>query len=153
MGDLQQECHYTSLPRQLVHGDFWDNNVLYRDEEMVLIHDFDHMGERARVDDVGLTLYFMNSEAGTDIDDGRRPLLLRRLLDAYDSGLETQLTAAERAALPLALARQPLWSVGGWIASLDDERAARAHARGMNTAIEFALGIVRAMPQWQEAFA
>jgi hypothetical protein len=67
--------------------------------------------------------------------------------------LETRLTAAERAALPLALARQPLWSVGGWIASLDDQRAERAHDTGVNTAVEFALGIVRAMPQWQETFA
>ena len=29
------------------------------------------------------------------------------------------------AALPLAMARQPLWSIGGWVALLDDEEAAR----------------------------
>jgi homoserine kinase type II len=151
--ELQQQCQYRALPRQLVHGDFWDNNVLYRHEELVCIHDFDHMGERARIDDVALTLYFMNAEPGSDIDHDRRRLRLRRLLDAYDAGLQPRLTAAERAALPLAVARQPLWSVGGWIASLDDQRAARAHASGMTTAVEFALGIVRAMPQWQETFA
>jgi Phosphotransferase enzyme family len=36
------------LPRQLVHGDFWDDNVLFRHGQPVLVADFDFMGERAR---------------------------------------------------------------------------------------------------------
>jgi Ser/Thr protein kinase RdoA (MazF antagonist) len=40
------------LPRQLVHGDFWDNNVLFRHGRPVLVCDFDFMGERARIDDL-----------------------------------------------------------------------------------------------------
>ncbi len=162
VSNAQTSIGHERLPRQLVHGDFWHNNVLYRGEEIVLIHDFDHMGERARIEDLALTLYFMTSEQAAYFmtseqaahsHPAHRRLRLRRLVDAYDSGLETALTAAERAAIPVALARQPLWSVGGWIADLDDERAARRHANGMNEALEFALEIMRDLPAWQQAFA
>lgn len=50
-----------SLPRQLVHGDYWDNNVLFCKGCIVLIADLDFMGERARIDDLALTLYYTNS--------------------------------------------------------------------------------------------
>jgi hypothetical protein len=30
--------------------------------------------------------------------------------------------------LPWAIARQPLWGIGGWVAMLDDQDTARAHA-------------------------
>ena len=43
------------LPRQLVHGDFWDNNVFFRNGSVVLVTDFDFMGERARIDDLLIT--------------------------------------------------------------------------------------------------
>src|SRR5207248_149039 len=108
------------VPRQLVHGDFWDNNVLFRAERVVLVTDFDFMGERARIDDLALTLYYTNSTFGEDPVSDERIGRLRRLVDAYDGGLEVPLTAVERAALPWALARQPLWGVGGWVARLDD---------------------------------
>ena len=152
VGEIQRAIGYAALPRQLVHGDFWENNVMYRGDDVVLIHDFDHMGERPRIDDVALTLYYMNSESAADLGVDRRVQLLRRLVDAYDSGLENRLTSAERAALPVVLARQPLWSVGGWIAELDDDGAARAHAAGMSPAVEFALEITRDLPRWQESF-
>ena len=50
------------LPRQLVHGDFWDNNVLFRHGRPVLVADFDFMGERARIDDLALTLHCARSD-------------------------------------------------------------------------------------------
>jgi Ser/Thr protein kinase RdoA (MazF antagonist) len=146
VGEAQRAVGYEPLPRQLVHGDFWDNNVLYRGDELVLIHDFDHMGERARIEDLALTLYYLSSE--TD----RRLKGFRRLVDSYDSGVAAPLTPAERAAVPVAVARQPLWSVGGWIAELDDERAARSHAAGMNAPVAAALELMRDLPRWQEAF-
>jgi Ser/Thr protein kinase RdoA (MazF antagonist) len=43
--------------RQLVHGDFWDNNVRFRDRQVALVTDFDFLGERPRTDDLALTLY------------------------------------------------------------------------------------------------
>ena len=153
VSDAQSASNYAALPRQLVHGDFWDNNVLYREDRMVLIHDFDHMGERARIDDLALTLYYMNLEPAADLGMDRRRSLVRHAVDSYDSGVEVKLSSVERAALPLALSRQPLWSIGGWIVELDDENAARAHAAGMTTAVEFAVGIMLSLLEWQDALA
>ncbi len=143
------------LPRQLVHGDFWDNNVFFQDGRIVMVADFDFMGERARIDDLALTLYFTlmslmpAKDEGTDDQMGK----LRELVDAYDSGLDDPLTPVERAALPLAIARQPLWSVGGWIALLDDEESARQHTAGIGWNVEFALCIVHQVDRWRRAFA
>ena len=55
-----------SFPRQLVHGDYWDNNVLFRAGRIVLVADLDFMGERARIDDLALTLYYTNSTFADD---------------------------------------------------------------------------------------
>lgn len=144
----------SGLPQQLVQGDYWDNNVFFREGRVVLVTDFDFMGERARIDDLALTLYFTNAafsseEPSPDARLGR----LGRLVNAYDSGLDSPLSRRERAALPLAIARQPLWSVGGWIALLDDEARARRHANGMGTEVEWALNVVRDLDRWQAAFA
>jgi homoserine kinase type II len=142
-----------SLPRQLVHGDFWDNNVFFREGRVVLVTDFDFMGERARIDDLALTLYFTNSTFSEDPVSDDRIRRLRRLVDAYDRGLDEPLTRVERAALPLALARQPLWWVGRWLALLDDEERARRGLPGMAGDVEWALQIMREAGRWQAAFA
>ena len=139
------------LPRQLVHGDFWDDNVLFRHGRPVLLADFDFMGERARVDDLALTLH----HAGSDLEAGPRELpdRLARLVGAYDRGLEVPLSGAERAALPLAMARQSLSSIGGWVARLDDEAAARRHAAGARPEVAAALRMLDDLGRWQDAFA
>ena len=142
-----------ALPRQVVHGDFWDNNVLFRGDRVALVADFDFIGERARIDDLALTLYFADAGFGHDEADGSRLVRLRRLVDAYASGLDQPLTPSERAALPWAMARQPLWGIGGWVASLDDVQAARNHAAGMVADVERALQIIRMLDRWQQAFA
>ena len=151
--DAERDDARALLPRQLVHGDFWDDNVLYRRNKIVLVHDFDHMGERARVDDLALTLYYMSSEPAPPLTLAQRQSFIGRSVDANDSVTESPLSPGERAALPVALARQPLWSIGGWVADLDDDGAARAHAAGMGPAVEAALQIMRTLPQWQEALA
>ncbi len=142
-----------ALPRQLVHGDFWHNNVLFRHGRVVLVADLDFMGERARIDDLALVLYFADSGWVHDAADESRRARLRRLVDAYDSGLDQPLTAPERAALPWAMARQPLWGIGGWVAALDDAEAARGHAAGMSADVARALRVVGEVGRWQRAFA
>jgi hypothetical protein len=101
------------LPRQLVHGDFWDDNVFFRGQEPVFVADFSFMADRARIDDLALTLYYTDTELGL-ADAGDRIAALRPLVQAYQSGLDKPLTDAERGALPWAIARQPLWGIGGW---------------------------------------
>lgn len=141
------------LPRHLVHGDYWDNNVLFREGRVALVTDFDFMGERARIDDLALTLYFANSTFADDPLSDDSVGRLRALVDAYDQGLGDPLSRAERAALPLAIARQPLWSLGGWVVLLDDEGLARQHASGMFQEVAWTLRMMREVSRWQAAFA
>lgn len=141
------------LPRQLVHGDFWDNNVLFRRGRVVLVTDFDFMGERLRIDDLALTLYYANSTFAGDQLSGDRMRRLRRLVDAYDGGLDEPLTTNEREALPLAIARQPLWAMGKWLALLDAEETARSLAAELAPDVTWALGLIRDRQRWQLAFA
>jgi len=141
------------LPRQLVHGDFWDNNVLFRSGQVVCVTDFDFMSVRPRTDDLALTLYFACMRFFEDpVSDGQLRRL-GRLLAAYDAGSANPLSATERAALPLAIARQPLWSIGGWVAALDDEAVARRHAAGMAASVRWARRLLDEVGRWQAALS
>jgi homoserine kinase type II len=139
------------LPRQLVHGDFWDNNVLFRDDNIVLVLDLDFMGERPRIDDLALTLYYANSTLGASYDDPLRVSLLCDLVDAYDAGLTRRLSATERAALPCALARTVL-SFVGMLASIDDITARQRLVRDITPDLEWSLDLVRDVDDWRAAF-
>ena len=140
------------LPRQLVHGDYWDNNVLFRDGRIVLVADLDFLGERARIDDLALTLYYTNSTFSDDNRSDNRIHRLRTLVNAYDSGLNVRLTSAERLALPLALARTPLAFIA-MIATVDSEVGARKLAAEMAPDIAWAIDLVRNLDRWQSLFA
>ena len=94
-----------------------------------------------------LSLVDFRSYAAVDL-----PLRLATLVDAYDSGLEDKLTDLERLALPLAIARQPLWAAGKWLASLDDEKAARRLAAAVTPDVAWALSIMQQLLRWQAAF-
>jgi Ser/Thr protein kinase RdoA (MazF antagonist) len=142
-----------ALPRQLVHGDFWDNNVLFRGGRPVLLADFDFMGNRARIDDLALTLHAARCDLGGQAGRVEELARLRRLAAGYDGGLDLPLSAAERAALPLAMARQPLSSIGGWVARLDDEAAARRHAARVGPELVAARRIMTDLDRWADAFA
>jgi homoserine kinase type II len=142
----------STLPRQLVHGDFWDNNVLLREGAVVLVTDLDFMGERLRIDDLALTLYFANSSIGGDRLSEERMRQLRHLVDAYDSGLDEPLSAAERRAVPAAIARQPLWSMGLYVVWNPDADKARAEARWRAADVEWTLGLMHNIERWQHTF-
>lgn len=148
----QAHAHLPDLPVQLVHGDYWDNNVLFRSGRIVMVGDLDFMGVRPRIDDLALTLYFttylLDNQLG---DEGLRRVA--RLVDAYDSGASPRLSALERAVLPLALARQPLWSLAVWAAQIDDQQTARRHLRGHLGAVNRALAMVAGLSTVQAALA
>jgi Ser/Thr protein kinase RdoA (MazF antagonist) len=148
----QAQRDFTDMPRQLVHGDYWDNNVLFREGQIVLVADLDFMGERARIDDLALTLYYTNSTYADDQTSDDRIHRLLKLVNAYDSGLDDPLTSVERAALPVALARAPLAFIA-MIAAVDSEAEGRGLAAGMGGDIAWALAIARNLGRWQEVFA
>jgi homoserine kinase type II len=140
-----------NLPRQLVHGDFWDNNVLFRDGEIVLLLDLDFMGERPRIDDLALTLYYANSTYGDGYTTPERMAMLGVLVDGYNRGLANELTAAERAALPYAVARTVLCFVG--MLPFTPEPAARHNlVREIAPDLRWSLDLVRD-ERWRTAFA
>jgi homoserine kinase type II len=138
------------LPRQLVHGDFWDNNVLFRDDAIVLVADLDFMGERARIDDLALTLYYTNSTFTDDHVSEARIGKLRALVDAYNSGLDDSLSDSERRAIPLAIVGAALGFIA-MIADADSEGARRGLAADMAPDIVWAGAIVDDLDRWQKA--
>ena len=77
---------------------------------------------------------------------------LSKLVDAYDGSLDNPLTSLGRSALPLAIIRQPLWSIGVWVALLDEEKSARSHAASIGRKIEWALRLVDDIDRWFLAF-
>ncbi len=135
--------------RQLVHGDFWDNNVLFRSGRVAAVLDLDFLGHRPRVDDLALTLFFADQTLLPGPDE--RIPLLRELIDHYDSGLDQPLTPEERAAVPAALARQQLW-VFGHVAWLD-EKPAKSLVEVMVGEVRRSLPIAHDLPAWRAAFA
>jgi Ser/Thr protein kinase RdoA (MazF antagonist) len=142
------------LPRQLVHGDFWDNNVLFHADSIVLILDLDFMGERDRIDDIVLILYYVTSGSTLPrhASAHERQRRLRELLNAYDSGLSACLTATERAAIPLALARVVLGYTRHLLqrAQETDQREVLA---AWSVDLDWSLEIVRDLGRWQGVFA
>lgn len=91
-----------TLPIQLVHGDFWDNNVLFRGNDLVAVLDFDFAGVRPRLDDLALPLGYL-------LRSGCSAQRVRELLAAYDAGADRPLSLDERRALPFAMARMALF--------------------------------------------
>jgi Ser/Thr protein kinase RdoA (MazF antagonist) len=141
-----------NLPRQLVHGDFWDNNVLFRNGEIVLLLDLDFMGERPRIDDLALTLYYANSTYGKGYNTPERIAMLADLVDSYDRGLVHELTTAERAALPYAVARTVLCFVG-MLAFIQEPVARHNLVREIAPDLQWSLELVRDVQRWRTAFA
>ncbi len=141
------------LPRQLLHGDFWDNNVKFRDGSLVAVLDLDFMEEGARIDDLALVLYYATS--GSTLaslgDPAERMQALRGLVDAYDSGLERHLSEEERAALPLVLARTPL-KYARHLLLRGSATAQRAVAMAEAPDLEWALSIAKRPGPWRDAF-
>ena len=144
------------LPTQVVHGDFWDNNVYLREEHIIAVTDFEFLGRRPRIDDLALLLYFADEQPYCDgagfRDQRTRRTELTPLVHAYASQLVTPLTEPEITALPMALARQPLWSYGNQLAADIDDDHARRDALTTAPAVTRALGIAREPEPWTDAF-
>jgi Ser/Thr protein kinase RdoA (MazF antagonist) len=149
---LQQlETIYASkISSQLVHGDFWDNNVFFQNGKVVLVTDLDFMGVRPRIDDLALTLYYTNSTFSEDQLSESRIRRLKTLVDAYDSGLEEPLTADELVALPMAIARTPLFMMNYFI-SMTSEQAAKPMTETLPD-LEWGVKLLDNLEKWQTIF-
>jgi homoserine kinase type II len=137
---------------QIVHGDFWDNNVLFNGDDLAAVIDFDFMAERPRIDDLALTAYFWFLEPGKGVPGAAEARELRSFVDAYDAAAVIPLSPLERLALPLAIARQPAWSVGRWIPVLEHGHAVR-HAREAAAELPVAEAILADLARWQDALS
>ena len=115
--------------------------------------DLDFMEEGARIDDLALVLYYVTSGstlASLRSETGRLRAL-RKLVDAYDSGLQRHLSEQERAALPLALARTPL-KYARHLLLRGKAAEQRAVAIAEAPDLEWALSIAKRPGPWQAAF-
>jgi Ser/Thr protein kinase RdoA (MazF antagonist) len=133
---------------QLVHGDWWDNNVLFRHDRLVAVLDFDFMADRARIDDLALSAYFFLLQPGKGRPGPADRAQLRRFVAAYDAAAQVPLSAPERAALPAAIARQPAWSVGRWVVELPEPEAIE-HATAAAAELPVAQAILADLGSWQ----
>ena len=103
------------LPRQLVHGDFWDDNVFFRGQDPAFVADFSFMAERARIDDLALTLYYADTQFGLAITQDRIAALRPRCTPTPLRRSITQRVVRRRS--PEALAPDPVWRDSWWRAS------------------------------------
>jgi Ser/Thr protein kinase RdoA (MazF antagonist) len=136
-------------PRQLVHGDYWDNNVYFRDGGIVLVADLDFMGARPRIDDLALTLYYTNSTFADDQVSPERVARLGSLVRAYDAGVARALSETERLAIPLAMARTAI----GFIAQMtdtDSEEAIHSLAQELMPDLRWVRTLLNVLEEWQE---
>ena len=149
VASLERAC-LVGLRRQVVHGDYWDNNVLFSGDRISAVLDFGFMAERTRIDDLALPIWFHLLEPGQGRPTPSDVALVRTMVDAYDAASAHPLSDAERQALPLAVARQPAWSVGRWVLALD-EPGARTHARAAALELPVAQTVLEDLDAWQDA--
>jgi homoserine kinase type II len=101
------------LPRQPIHGDYGGGNVLFRGQEIVAVLDFDFLGVRERVYELAYTTFWMLRRLMPDASPAAYPWsAVRDLLGVYQQATQFPITSAEWEALPLEMARVPLY----WVA-------------------------------------
>lgn len=108
--NLQSRWPGTQLPQGLVHGDFGVGNLLWRQNDIVAVGDFDFVAYHERVFDVAYALFWTFERLEPTRDYAlwswhRIP----ELLEHYDAASPSPLTLRERQALPLEMARVPLY--------------------------------------------
>ncbi|GAA1238969.1 phosphotransferase [Oryzihumus leptocrescens] len=151
IADKEERLRHDQV-RQLVHGDFWDDNVVFRGLQLAGVLDFDFLGERDRIEELALTLWFYLLEPGNNPPGDVQVQQVRGLVNTYDQSSALSLSDAERERLPLALARQPAWIAGGWLPALADA-GARAQAADLAARLPTAEAILDDLTTWTSALA
>ncbi len=144
--------YLAALKYQRTHGDFWDNNVFFTGNDIVLIADFDYMGRTARTDDLARTLYFALSDFWSESADTDTLIgYARSLVEMYNSAALPPLSTEERRVLPFSIARQPFWWVGNWFVDLDSMEVARNGFHNVSRDLQLAREIMDHAAAWQTA--
>lgn len=136
---------------QLVHGDFWDNNVKFAGDEVIAILDFDFMEARPRIDDLALTLYYAYPSLLADRGDEAAREALATLVRSYVSAAQVPLGRSEVSGLPYAIARTALHFTRH-LALRANEREQREVVDAAAPDLHWALTMVRDADAWREAF-
>ena len=112
LNEMQSRWPGTQLPQGLVHGDFGVGNLLWGQNDIVAVGDFDFVARHERVSDVAYALFWAFERLEPTRDYASRSWhRVPDLLASYDATNAFPLTFQERKALPLAMARVPLyWS-------------------------------------------
>lgn len=99
------------LPRQLTHGDYGGGNILFLQEHIVALLDFDLLRVRERVYELAYSLYWClwKWEKLTDITFWPR---VKELLDAYSQATQHPISLIEIQSIPIMMVCVPLY----WIA-------------------------------------
>ena len=149
---LAEGPYADQLPRQLVHGDFWDNNVLFRDDKVAAILDFDFMEERPRIDDVALVLYYACTTAVESHGTAGTPQALAALVRAYADAASPPLIEVERLDLPIAIARTCLHFTRHLAQRVSWEEQRQVVEANLSE-LAWGAAMIHDLERWQEAFA
>jgi Ser/Thr protein kinase RdoA (MazF antagonist) len=99
------ECGFAEMPRIYVHGDWHPGNLLFRDDEIVGVLDFDSARIEPRISDIANGALQFSMEVGEEAhpDDWPESLdagMMRWVVRGYDQTSGLPLSEAERAAIP-----------------------------------------------------
>ena len=121
-----QNLEWDSLGSQLVHGDWHPGNMLYADNEIIAVIDFDSLRFQPRITDVanGALQFSMRMGAAGKVDswgDGFRGHTIQSFVQAYDQFSQVPLFASERAMIPDLMIEAlvvegviPIWKTGSF---------------------------------------
>lgn len=121
------------LPKQLVHGDYGGENILWQAGKIVALLDFDLVDVHERLYDLAYTFFWLFERLEQRVAIENWPWeRLPELLDAYQIGNGSRLSRKERDAFFVEMARVPLY----WIvtAGFDPDPAITIHQHANNLA-------------------
>jgi homoserine kinase type II len=121
-----QHLEWDSLGPQLVHGDWHPGNMLYADNEIIAVIDFDSLRFQPRITDVanGALQFSMRMGTAEKVDswgDGFRGHTIQSFIQAYDQFSQVPLFASEREMIPYLMVEAlvvesaiPIWKTGSF---------------------------------------
>ncbi len=96
---------FSSLPTNIVHGDWHPGNTLYKDGEIIAVIDFDSLRMNPRITDIAngalqFSMRMGDAEKVDDWPDTFRGHTIQSMVQAYDQFTTLPITSSERLAFP-----------------------------------------------------